>query len=154
MTQCTTVLREDEFYDIRLLDPPASVRDPAGIWDPTSFRGNTVCWWSILKYNLTRSTLYHVAPRDALEEERQYAAVKICRRTKNHIWKGLQQVNDLKATQGCQNCLYSIGYKPIIISLSISGLATVSGVTERLGALGHIDTLGPNLSWALAGYHT
>ena len=29
-----------------------------------------------------------------------------------------------------------------------------SGVTERLGALGHIDTLGPNLRWALAGYHT
>ena len=29
-----------------------------------------------------------------------------------------------------------------------------SGVTERLGALGHVDTLGPNLSWALAGYHT
>ena len=29
-----------------------------------------------------------------------------------------------------------------------------SSVTERLGALGHIDTLGPNLSWALAGYHT
>jgi len=29
-----------------------------------------------------------------------------------------------------------------------------SGVTERLGALGHINTLGPNLSWALAGYHT
>ena len=27
-----------------------------------------------------------------------------------------------------------------------------SGVTERLGALGH--TLGLNLSWALAGYHT
>ena len=31
---------------------------------------------------------------------------------------------------------------------------SISGVTERLGALGHIDTLGPNLSWALAGYHT
>jgi len=28
-----------------------------------------------------------------------------------------------------------------------------SGVTERLEALGHSDTLGPNLSWALAGYH-
>jgi len=26
-----------------------------------------------------------------------------------------------------------------------------SGVTEPLRALGHIDTLGPNLSWALAG---
>ena len=30
---------------------------------------------------------------------------------------------------------------------------TTSGVTERLGALGHSDTLGPNLSWAIAGYN-
>jgi len=33
------------------------------------------------------------------------------------------------------------------------GHTTTSGVTERLGALGHSDTLGPNLSWALAGYN-
>ena len=31
-------------------------------------------------------------------------------------------------------------------------MSIASGVTERLGALGHSDTLGPDLSWALAGY--
>ena len=43
---------------------------------------------------------------------------------------------------------------PVIFNLFLVAVTPASGVTERLGALGHVDTLGPNLSWALAGYHT
>jgi len=45
MTQCTTMLRGDVQLVLwySLLDPPpASVRDPACIWDPASIRWNTV----------------------------------------------------------------------------------------------------------------